>query len=114
MSKVDSKSWLIASVDRMRKAELEVLVASLPGDLSPFPRRALKTCDAMRAFITLARRFYYQDLELKPQIRTLQKQDNSNVNANREPINKPTIPICETNADQANDWLCGSAMKESL
>ena len=67
-------AWLLAPVDRMKKADLQSLVDELPGDFRPYPRDALKTCDAMRAFITLARSKYWDRAEYIRRIKSLEGQ----------------------------------------
>lgn len=105
MGQIHANAWLIASVDRLAKADLQAMVRSLPGEFAPYPRVALKTCDAMRAYITLARRYYYQDRVLKGKI--------SELSIRAKPVHQrpatvqcePEASLCEITAAEVNEFL---------
>ena len=59
---MSDNAWLLASIDRMKKADLLALIAAMPGPYAPYPRGAIKTCDAARAYLTLARQMHWEVL----------------------------------------------------
>lgn len=105
MGQIHANAWLVASVDRMVKADLRALVQSLPGEFAPYPRGALKTCDAMRAYIILARRYFYQDRLLKRQISDLLEKSKP---APRRPTavrRESGQSLCKISAAEVNEFL---------
>lgn len=112
MGQIHARAWLVASVDRMKKDDLQSLVQSLPGDFAPYPRDALKTCDAMRAYITLARRYYYQDHELKRRLAQALERAKP---VHLRPVSVGRAPgksLCSITASECNDWLRSLPIKE--
>lgn len=99
------KAWLLAPIDRMPKAGLCGLIDQLPGDLRPYPPGALTTCDAMRAFLTLARGYYWQDKALKREIARLSAPTSGSTVRRPGCVPASLASLCEVPASEVNEFL---------
>jgi len=105
MGQIHANAWLVASVDLLAKADLQAMVRSLPGEFAPYPQDALKTCDAMRAYITLARRYFYQDRVLKGKISNLVEKARPVHQRPAQVQREPQESLCEITAAEVNEYL---------